>query len=50
MDLRTISTRIKRYVNVESQEVKEGLGTTKAPTIDVMRKEGSEAPGEDQRG
>jgi 23S rRNA (pseudouridine1915-N3)-methyltransferase len=34
-------SRIKRYVNVESQEVKEGLGTTKAPTIDVKRKEGA---------
>ncbi|MBE9531916.1 MAG: 23S rRNA (pseudouridine(1915)-N(3))-methyltransferase RlmH [Proteobacteria bacterium] len=34
-------TRIKRYVKVESQEVREGLGTTKAPKIDVMRKEGA---------
>jgi 23S rRNA (pseudouridine1915-N3)-methyltransferase len=34
-------SRINRYVKVEEVEVKEGLGTKKAPIIDVKRKEGT---------
>ncbi len=34
-------SRIKRYLKVEEIEVKEGLGTSRAPVVDVQRKEGA---------
>jgi 23S rRNA (pseudouridine1915-N3)-methyltransferase len=34
-------TRLNRYVKVEEVEVREGLGTSKAPVVDVKRKEGA---------
>lgn len=39
--VRDYLSRIKRYVKVDELQVKEGLGTKKAPIVDVMRKEGA---------